>query len=107
MSELLSHQWTQNIGTLAFLLLAFAFVNIALHASRYHRYGREALLCAAAFLLSAAVLRSLSAYHLIEPETARSVNGIAAFGCLAILAQLVILRRKDQRLVVNQKKETA
>lgn len=94
----LAGQWVQNVGTVAFALLATLLASIAVHSHRYRRYGREALLCTSVLLFVFTVTRALSSYAKIEPETARSVNGIAVWATLAIVLQLAILRRKEDGL---------
>lgn len=91
-------QLGENIGTIAVFALAVGLAHIALHARSYQRLGREALLCASAFVFCQAVIRTLSINHLIAPETARSVVAISAVAALAVLAQLGWLRHLDSRL---------
>jgi uncharacterized membrane protein YhaH (DUF805 family) len=97
-------QLSQNLGTVALVLLALFLAHIATHARRYMTLGREALLCASAYLLVQAVIRSLSTNGLISASSARAITGIAAFCAVAILGQIAWLRRKDTR-IRNHKEE--
>jgi uncharacterized membrane protein YhaH (DUF805 family) len=91
-------QLSQNVGTVGLVLLAVALANIALHSRRYQSLGREALLCASAYLFVQAVIRSLSTNDVIQADTARALTGIAAFCAVGILSQIAWLRRKDTRI---------
>lgn len=91
-------QLGENIGTIAVFALAVGLAHIALHARSYQRLGREALLCASAFVFIQAIVRTLSINHVLAPETARSVVAISAAAALAVLAQIGWLRHVDSRL---------
>lgn len=88
----------ENFGTVAVLLFGLMLANIALHARRFQRCGREALLVAAAFIIAQAAIRTMSINRYIEPETARSLVSLSAIACLAIIAQITLLRRKAKQL---------
>ena len=88
----------QYVGAAATFAFAFILVIISRHARLYRRYGTEALLCAAMFAAVSAGLRVLSIHHTIDPETARALTGLTSACALAILAQIALLRRKDQRV---------
>jgi len=87
----------QNMTTLAVFGLSFFLTYIALSALRYERYGREALLCASAFIGVQAIVRTLSINDVVSADTARLLVGMSAFTALAILFQLAILKAKDNR----------
>lgn len=91
-------QLSQNVGTLGLVLLAIVLAHIATHSRRYHLLGREALLCASAYLFFQALIRTLSTNGILSPGNARAITGIAAFCALAILGQIAWLRRKDNRI---------
>lgn len=99
-------QLSQNVGTVGLILLAFVLAHIATHARRYHSLGREALLCASAYLFIQAVIRSLSTNGILAPGNARALTGIAAFCSLAILGQIAWLRRKDSRIRCHKENPT-
>lgn len=88
----------ENIGTISIVGLGVALSYIGIHASRYQQLGREALLCAASFLFSQAIIRTLSINDVIEPEIARSLVAISAIAALAVLAQIAWLRRLDNSI---------
>jgi len=98
-------QLSQNVGTVALVLLALCLAHIATHARRYMTLGREALLCASAYLFVQAIIRTLSTNDVITASSARLITGIAAFCAVAILGQIAWLRRKDTR-IRNNKEET-
>jgi hypothetical protein len=98
-------QLSQNIGTVALVLLAFCLAHIATHARRYMTLGREALLCASAYLFVQAVIRTLSTNNVITGSSARLLTGIAAFCAVAILGQIAWLRRKDHMIRVHDKEK--
>lgn len=100
-----SGQLSQNVGTVALVILALCLAHIATHARRYMTLGREALLCASSYLFFQAVIRTLSTNNVITASSARLLTGIAAFCAVAILGQIAWLRRKDQR-IRNHKEET-
>lgn len=85
----------QQSGTLALVLLSVALAWIALQSRHYERYGREALLCASAYLLTQAALRTLSINGWVSSSTARVLVSVSAFCALGILTQIVLLRRKE------------
>jgi len=95
-------QLSQNIGTVGLVMLAIVLAHIATHSRRYRMLGREALLCASAYLFVQAVIRSLSTNGVITASSARAFTGIAAFCALAILGQIAFLRRKDTRIRTQQ-----
>lgn len=87
-------------------MLAIVLAHIATHSRHYHRLGKEALLCASAYLFVQAGIRLLSTNGYMEPGNARAITGIAAFCCLAIIGQLAWLRRKDHRIRCHKEEPT-
>lgn len=69
---------------------------VAHNANRFHRYGREALVCAGLFIASLLVTRWLNIFDAITVQTQRSLNGAAATVATAILAQLAYLHHREK-----------
>lgn len=88
--------WVQLIGTAAIVLLAAVFVWIANDTGRFSRYGREALLAAAAYLLTAAAVRILALTGYLTQVQARELNGIFAWVFLIIGAETLLLQRVER-----------
>ena len=78
-----------NCFIAAFGLLLFRIAAGAWHA----RFAREALLCAAAYVLTTFTVRVFSILELITPAAARDATGFVALGFVAILAQIIWLQR--------------
>lgn len=87
----------QNLTTIAVFALAFMLTYIALSALRYERYGREALLAAAAFIGVQAIVRTLSINAVVTADTARLLVGMSALTAFAIIVQIAVLKTKDNR----------
>lgn len=82
----------EAIGTISFFLFSLALAYIAINASRFTRFGQEALLAAAAMMFTAALMRSLVFIGWIDREQAVVVNSIAVISFLIIGLQLAALR---------------
>lgn len=85
----------QILGSVAIYGCAGLLAAIGASAERYGRYGREALLCAAAFLGTAATVRMLVTMDMLTQTEGRVVNGLLAFPFLAILIELMVLQRME------------
>ena len=88
----------QYFGSALTLIFGLVLAAISRHSQTYIRYGREALLCSAAYVISVAALRALATSGNITSETARAINGVTAACALAILLQIFLLRRKENTL---------
>lgn len=59
----------------------------------YCKFGREALLCASAYVLTTFAIGMTATMEWITGEEARVINGFVAFGFVSILSQIVYLHR--------------
>ena len=88
----------QLIGTVGLGIFGLLLLHLSTSVRRFGLYGREALACAGAFLLSTVVARMLALLGTITHEQAREINGLIAVVYLVILLQLIILRHKAMKL---------
>ena len=70
---------------------------VAVHARRFQRYGREALLCAAAWTFVVALMRCFSLAGWVSTDTVRSTNTVSAIVALVILTEIAWLRRVEHK----------
>ena len=84
----------QLTGTLGIVALALGLLDIARSAHRFTRFGREALVCVASYLLMAAAVRMAVLFGWLDQEQGRVVNGMLAIPFVVILAQVVWLRHE-------------
>jgi Na+-transporting NADH:ubiquinone oxidoreductase subunit NqrD len=87
----------QLIGSGAILAMGLLLYQIAA-GDWYCRYGREALLCAATYLIAAVVARMLTFFEVISQTDARVINGLLAVAFLFILVQIIWLHRTWHRV---------
>ena len=88
---------TALVGAVVIFAMSGLFALIAFHARRFQRYGREALLCAAAWTFVVAVMRLLSLGGLVNTDTVRSTNTVSAIVAIVILSEIAWLRRVAQK----------
>jgi len=105
-SHKVAAEWVQYLGVAATMGFAAMVAVISRQARAYHRYGREALLCSAVLIFATATIRGLSVAGAVDSATARSCVGLVSVCCLAILAQIALLRRKEHRLQTTDRRET-
>ncbi len=89
---------TTMVGTGVFVMLAITLIWISTSFDSFDRYGREALRCAAAFILVVATTRTLNAMGILIPTDARAVNTIAGFVTFSILVQVILTRYERQAM---------
>ena len=87
---------TALVGSVVIFTMSGLFAWTAYHAHRFQRYGREALLCAAAWTFVVALMRCLSLAGVVNTDTVRSTNTVSAIVSLVILAEIAWLRRVEQ-----------
>ena len=87
-------QMLQLTGTLGIVLLALGLLDIARSVHRFTRFGREALVCVASYLLMAACVRMAVLFGWLDQVEGRIVNGMLAIPFVVILAQVVWLRHE-------------
>lgn len=91
----------QIIGTLAITALGLLFYRTSTYDGNWFcKYGREALALAAAFNLTAAMVRVAVLFSIVDQTQARTINGLVAVGFVAILVQIVHTHRafhQDER----------
>lgn len=90
-------QTLQLVGSVAILVLATGLGWIGWHHQAYGRYGREALLCISAYLVTTVVVRVFALLEAVSMTDARTINGLLAFAFVAILAQIILVKRKDYK----------
>ena len=95
------------VGTSALFAFAALLGWVALHSHRFHRYGQEALGCAAAWIFIVGTMRCLSLAGVANTSLVRLVNTLSAIVFLIILGELLVLRRvevKNGALVERRKR---
>lgn len=80
------------LGTTAMFLFSLTCAYTAIHIERFTRFGQEALLAAAAFLFTAALMRVCVLAGFISREDAVVVNSTAAIAFVLVGAQLATMR---------------
>lgn len=85
------------IGTAALFAFAALLGWVALHSHRFGRYGREALMLAAAWIGVVGLMRILSLASLVSTDTVRSTNTLFAIVCITILGEIIWLRRVEKK----------
>ena len=88
----------QNLTTVAVLGLAVMLTYIAVSVVRYHTLGREALLCASAFIATQALVRTLSINGWVDADIARLLVGMSGLTAFAIIVQIAWLKHVDKTL---------
>ena len=88
---------TALVGDVVIFGMSGLLAWVAVHAHRFQRYGREALLCAAAWTFVVAVMRLLSLGGLVNTDTVRSTNTVAAIVAIVILTEIAWVRRVAQK----------
>lgn len=88
----------QVFGTAAFAAFAGMLGYIGLHTKAFGRYGQEALLCASASMVTVVGVRTAVLTEHLSQADARTLNGVFAFTFLAILAQLMLVKRRAERV---------
>lgn len=91
------HAGLQILGSVAIYGCAALLAAIGASAERYGRYGREALLCAAGLMATGATVRVITTAGVLTQVEGRVVNGLLAFPFLAILIELMVLQRMEER----------
>ena len=85
-------QALQLMGTASILILAGLLFDVARNVQRFTRFGREALVCIASYLLMVAVIRMLVLFGWLDQVEGRIVNGMLAIPFIVILGQIVWIR---------------
>ena len=85
------------VGAVVIFGMSGLFALTAFHAPQFRRYGREALLCAAAWTFVVALMRVLSLGGLVNTDTVRSTNTVSAIVAIVILTEIAWLRRVAQK----------
>ena len=85
------------VGAVVIFGMSGLFALTAFHTHRFQRYGREALLCAAAWTFVVALMRGLSLGGVVDTGTVRSTNTVSALAALLILWQIAWARRAEAR----------
>jgi len=85
-------QALQLMGTASIVLLALLLLDVARNVRRFTRFGREALVCVASYLLTAAVVRMAVLFGWLDQVEGRIVNGMLAIPFIVILGQIVWIR---------------
>ena len=85
------------VGAVVIFAMSGLFALIAFHARRFQRYGREALLCAAAWTYVVALMRCFSLAEWVSTDTVRSTNTVSAIVAVVILTEIAWLRRVEQK----------
>ena len=88
---------TALVGDVVIFGMSGLLAWVAYHARRFQRYGREALFCAAAWTFVVALMRSLSLGGLVNTDTVRSTNTVAAIVAIVILTEIAWVRRVAQK----------
>ena len=88
---------TALVGAVVIFAMSGLLAWVAVHAHRFRRYGREALLCAAAWTFVVALMRCLSLGGLVSTDTVRSTNTVSAIVAVVILSEIAWLRRVEQK----------
>jgi hypothetical protein len=65
---------------------------------RFSRYGREALVAAAAFMVVSGTNRFLYEWGILNIDEVRAVSGFTAFAALMLVAQAAYLHRADRKV---------
>ena len=85
----------QLIGSAAITVFGLLLYRISTRpADWFCKYGREALLCAAAYLLTVAAVRVGTALDVMSQTDARTINGLVALGFVSIVAQIAFTHRR-------------
>lgn len=79
-------------GTVVFIMFALTLLWIAASFETFDRYGREALRCAAVFIMVIATTRTLNTLGLLIATDARAINTLAGWIVMAILIQVILTR---------------
>lgn len=88
----------QLFGSAAVAGLGLLFYRISTKDSDWFcRYGREALVVASAFQFTAVAVRMAVYWGYVTQTDGRTINGLVAFGFLAILVQIVLAHRVTHR----------
>ena len=88
----------QLVGTGAIALLGLSFYRIStFKADWFCKYGREALLCAAALQATSVVVRFAVLFDQVSQTDARTINGLVALGFAGIVTQIALTHREAHR----------
>jgi len=85
------------VGAVVIFAMSGLFALTALHVPQFRRYGREALLCAAAWTFIVALMRVFSLAGKVSTDTVRSTNTVAAVVAVVILTEIAWVRRAEQK----------
>ena len=88
---------TALVGSVVIFGMSGLFALTAFHTHRFQRYGREALLCAAAWTFVVALMRCFSLAEWVSTDTVRSTNTVSAIVAVVILSEIAWLRRVEQK----------
>ena len=88
---------TALVGAVVIFGMSGLLAWVAVHARRFQRYGREALLCAAAWTFVVALMRCFSLAEWVSTDTVRSTNTVSAIVAVVILSEIAWLRRVEQK----------
>lgn len=89
-------QIVQLVGSTCVVIFALMLFRIA-SGHWFCSYGREAIACSAAYILTGAVIRTASVFDVITRDSAIIASGFVAMGFVAIMSQIIILHRLKHR----------
>ena len=92
----------QLFGTASVAAVGLLFYYISTKPTDwFDKYGREALVLAAAFQATVVIVRLAVLFEYVSQADARTVNGLVAFGFAGILTQIAAAHRDSIRITAK------